>query len=55
MADYLKHEAGIEAEQDPSGQVGEFTVWVDGKRVIKKNFLRFPDKEQILAAIQQEI
>ena len=55
MADYLKSEAGIEAEKDPGGQVGEFTVWVDGKCVIKRKFLKFPEKEQILAAIQQEL
>ncbi|NQT72901.1 MAG: hypothetical protein HQ553_09035 [Chloroflexi bacterium] len=54
VADYLKSEAGIEAEKDSGGQVGEFTVWVDGKCVIKKKFLRFPEKERILAAIQRE-
>lgn len=54
VADYLKKEAGIEVEKDSGGQIGEFTVWVDGKCVIKKKFLKFPEKEQILAAIQQE-
>ncbi len=55
VAEYLKQKAGIEAEKDSGGQIGEFTVWVDGKRVIKKKFLRFPDKEQILTAVQQEM
>ena len=54
VADYLKSKAGIEAEKDPGGQVGEFTVWVDGKCVIKKKFLKFPEEEKILAAIQRE-
>jgi len=55
VADYLRNEAGIEVENDSGGRIGEFTVWVDGKCVIKKKFIRFPEKEQILAAIQQEI
>ena len=55
MVEFLKREAGIEAEIDPSGRVGEFTVWVDGKLVAKKGFLKFPDKEKILVAIQREM
>ena len=54
VADYLKSEVGIEVEKDPGGQVGEFTVWVDGKCVIKREFLKFPEKRRILVAIQQE-
>ena len=54
VADYLKGEAGIEAEKDHGGKMGEFTVCVDGKCVIKRKFLKFPEKEQILAAIRQE-
>jgi len=54
VAEYLKSEAGIEAEKDPGGKIGEFTVWVDGKCVIKKKFLSFPEKEKILDAIRQE-
>ena len=41
-------------EVDPGGKVGEFTVWVDGKLVANKGFLKFPNKEKILAAVQQE-
>ncbi len=51
----MKRESGIEARLDPGGKIGEFTVWVDDKLVIKKNFLKFPDKKKILAAVQQEI
>jgi hypothetical protein len=51
----MKSESGIEARIDSSGKIGEFTVWVDDKRVIKKNFLKFPDKKKILAAVQQEM
>jgi hypothetical protein len=55
VADFLKSESEIEARIDPSGKIGEFTVWVDDKLVIKKNFLKFPDKKKILAAVQQEM
>ena len=54
VAAFLK-ENGIEAETDSGGKVGEFTVWVDDKLVIKKRFLRFPDNEQILAAVQEKL
>jgi len=54
VTDFLKN-AGIEAELDSGGKVGEFTVWVDDKLVVKRKFLRFPEKEKILAAVQQEL
>ena len=54
VADFLQN-AGIEVETDPGGKVGEFTVWVDNKLVVKKRILRFPNKEQILAAVQKEL
>jgi len=55
VAEFLNREARIEAEIDKGGRVGEFTVWVDGKLVVKKGFFKFPDKEKILAAIKQEM
>ncbi len=55
MAKYIKNKSGIEAEIDSGGKIGEFTVWVDDKLVGKKGFLKFPDKEKILVAIQQEL
>ena len=51
----MKRKSGIEAEIDSSGNIGEFTVWVDAKCVAKKGLLRFPDKEKILAAVQKEL
>ncbi len=55
VAAFIKNESGIEVEIDPGGKIGEFTVWVDGKQVAKKGFLKFPNKEKILAAIQKEL
>ncbi len=49
------NENGIEAESDSGGKVGEFTVWVGDKLVVKKRFLRFPGNEQILSAVQEEL
>ncbi len=54
MAAFLK-ENGLEAETDSGGKIGEFTVWVDNKLVLKKKLLRFPEKEEILTAIQKEL
>ena len=53
----MKSESGIDAEVDSRGKIGEFTVWVNGKQVETKTkgFLKFPDKEKILAAVQQEL
>jgi hypothetical protein len=53
VAAFLEN-AGIEAELDSGGKMGEFTVWIDDKLVVKKRFLRFPEKEKILAAVHQE-
>ena len=55
MAAFIKKETGIEVETDPSGKLGEFTVWVDGKRVEEKGRLKFPDKDRILDAVRKEM
>ena len=55
VANFIKKESGIEAGVDPGGKIGEFTVWVNDKLVVKKSFFKFPDKEKILFAVQQEM
>ena len=55
MAAFVKNESGIEVELDSSGKIGEFTVWVAGKLVEKKDKFKFPDKNKILKAIKQEL
>ena len=34
------------------GGSGEFTVWVDGKRVLEKSGWRFPGPEDVVAAVK---
>ena len=52
MATFIKNESGVEIKLDPSGKIGEFTVWVDDKLIERKNKFKFPDKKKILAAVQ---
>ena len=40
----------MEAELVP-GSTGEFTVWVDGRKVAKKGFFRFPKDRDIVRAV----
>ncbi len=54
MADLLKKELNVETELI-EGDRGEFTVWVSGEVVAKKNWLGFPDDEKVLAAVRQAL
>ena len=51
----MKNEAGIDAELDAKGKMGELTVWVGDKLVEKKGLFLFPDKKKVLAAVQQAL
>jgi len=53
VAEYLQNEASIPVQLDPSGNVGEFTVFLDGKPVIRKRWIKSPSAEEILARIRQ--
>ncbi len=55
VAKFMKSKSGIVAQIDSGGKIGEFTVWVDDKKVEKKGFLKIPNKENILAAVQKEL
>ena len=55
MAAFVKNESGIEVELDSTGKIGEFTVWVGGELVERKDQLKFPDKHKILNAIMQKV
>jgi len=35
------------------GGSGEFSVWVDGKRVLEKSGWRFPGPDDVVAAVKQ--
>jgi hypothetical protein len=55
VADFLKSESGIIAEIDPKGKIGELTVWVKDKMVVRKGVFKFPSKQSVLDAIQMEM
>jgi uncharacterized protein YuzE len=55
VAAFVKTESGIEVELDSTGKIGEFTVWVGGKLVEKKDRLKFPNKNKILKTIKQRL
>ena len=54
MADLIKRDLGTEAEL-VEGDQGEFSVWVDGKVVAKKGWVRFPQDKQVLSAVEQAL
>ncbi len=51
MAAELKTKMGIDAALEVGGS-GEFTVWVDDKKVAEKSWGRFPAPEDVLAAVR---
>lgn len=50
MAAELKNALGVDSEL-VVGSSGEFTVWVDGKKVAEKKW-SFPDPEAVVAAVR---
>ena len=50
MAAELENALGVETEL-VVGSSGEFTVWVDGKKVAEKKW-SFPDPEAVVAAVR---
>jgi len=52
VAALLKEKAGVDTDLVVGGR-GEFTVWVNGKVVARKDSNGFPEDEQILAAVQK--
>lgn len=54
MAALIKKKTGIDPEVVEGGR-GEFTVWVDDKRVAEKTADGFPTDEEAVAAVHQAI
>lgn len=54
MATLIKSELGIEPELVFGGR-GEFTVWVDDKKVAKKGWIKFPTEQNILESVEAEL
>ena len=51
MAAQLKQDLGVDAELVVGGS-GEFTVWVDGKKVAEKSWGRFPEPTAVVTAVR---
>jgi hypothetical protein len=54
VAELLKKELAVDTNLI-AGDRGEFTVWVGDKVVAKKGWLGFPDDEQVLVAVRDEL
>lgn len=51
MAAQLKQDLGIDAEMKV-GASGEFTVWVDDRKVSEKTWSGFPDPDDVVDAVR---
>lgn len=51
MAAQLKQELGVDADLVIGGS-GEFTVWVDDKKVAEKSWGRFPEPAAVVDAVR---
>ena len=54
MAALIKKDTGLDTEI-VEGRRGEFTVWVDGKRVAEKTADGFPEDQQAASAVKQAV
>jgi hypothetical protein len=50
----IKKELGVDAET-VVGDTGEFSVFVDGQKVIGKGVLMLPSEKKIVAAVQKSL
>ena len=51
MAAQLKQDLGVDAEL-VVGSSGEFTVWVDDKKVAEKSWGKFPEPAAVVTAVR---
>lgn len=51
MAAQLKQDIGLDAEL-VVGSSGEFTVWLDDRKVAEKRFGQFPSPQDVVAAVR---
>lgn len=54
MAAELKQALGVEAKLE-IGNSGEFTVWVDDRKIAEKKWLRFPDPADVVSAVRDRM
>ena len=54
VAALVRREIGIEPRL-VQGRMGEFSVWLDDKLVLKKGWIKLPSDEQVLAAVRSAV
>ena len=54
MAALIKQDLQLDTDVEPGGR-GEFTVWVDGKKVAEKSRSGFPTEPALIAAIRHAL
>ena len=54
MAALIKQATGAEATVEP-GARGEFSVWVDGKKVAEKSSRGFPHDAELVSTVTQAL
>ena len=50
----IKKEAGLETDLEPGGR-GEFSVWVDGKKVAEKSMRGFPGDADLIHNVKSAL
>jgi hypothetical protein len=54
VAALIKEKTGLESDLVVGGR-GEFTVWLDGKRIAQKDANGFPADEDVVSAVQAQV
>ena len=54
MAALIKQELQLETDLEP-GSRGEFSVWIDGRKIAEKTRTSFPTEPAIIAAIKEAL
>ncbi len=54
MAAQLKQELGVDAELVVGGS-GEFTVWVDDRKIAEKSWGKFPEPSAVVGAVRSSM
>ena len=54
MAALIKEKLGLDAEREPGGR-GEFTVWVNGKKIAEKSRSGFPTEPAIIELVRKAL
>ena len=54
MAALIKDKLGLDAELEPGGR-GEFTVWVNGKKIAEKSRSGFPTEPAIIELVRKAL